>query len=535
MGSVKLHMWRMALLTLACSCLAQVAPPEGRVEGRVVNQAGSPLGNATLALMGNNRTPAGSPPPMYSTTSNANGDFAFPAVEPNNYRLFVQCTGYLDYYFIWPDGKVVIPVAAGEQKTVEVKLTPQSVISGRVTDADGEPLPGAAVVVFRVNLANGTRQLNPLPPVPAGTDGTFSIGKLSEGRYYVAASAANYATTYFPTSLDVATAAHIEIAAGAEVHNTDIRMRRAAVFRIHGKIINESGATVLTARVSMHAAGVDNPIFGTTRVQVVDGTFALDGLSSGVYILQAKAGQTGELQSHQTVTVADRDIDDAVMTLVPALDIPLSVRIEDVDPQQTQKIRSALGRFTLTATDGLNENAMAMAKEDGTWLFRSIGLGTYRMGLGGPEGTYVKSIRFGNQDITQGLLDTTYGGGALEMVLAPRGAEVTGVVTDANGQPLAGLTVTLWTPGLPAPGTIDQAVSTRTDAMGGFRFARLRPGEYRVAAWERIEPGMANISEFHVSFDSSATTVKVSEGSHQTVQPVLVSREKIEATAAKLP
>jgi hypothetical protein len=70
--------------------------------------------------------------------------------------------------------------------------------------------------------------------------------------------------------------------------------------------------------------------------------------------------------------------------------------------------------------------------------------------------------------------------------------------------------------------------------MGHFRFGNLRPGEYRIAAWERIEAGMGNISEFHARFDESATIVKLSEDSHEVVQPVLISREKVEAEAVKL-
>jgi len=70
--------------------------------------------------------------------------------------------------------------------------------------------------------------------------------------------------------------------------------------------------------------------------------------------------------------------------------------------------------------------------------------------------------------------------------------------------------------------------------MGHFRFGNLRPGEYRIAAWERIEAGMGNITEFHVRFDDTATAIRLSEDSHQTVQPVLIGREKVEMEAATL-
>ncbi len=391
----------------------------------MVNQAGDPLSNATIALVGNNRTPAAPLPPSYTTTSNAAGGFVFEDVEPNTYRLFARHTGYLEFVFTQPDGKVVIPIARGDRKNLEVKMIRQSFISGRVTDADGEPFPGALVSVFRLIRANRTRQRTAFNPVPAGADGIFSIGNLAAGRYYVAAASPpsltqigqsdargnngadeRYVTTYYPASLDVATAVSVEIVPGAEIGNVDIRMRKAGVFHIYGKIVDPSGATVPTALLGLHVPGVNDPIGGTRRVNVVDGTFAFNGLLPGVYILQAQSGQSRELQGHQTVTITDHDIDDAILILDPALEIPLSVRIVDADPQQAQKIRSSLGRFTLTTSDGLNDNAMAQPRGDGTWLFHSIGPGAYRMGLRGPEGTYVKSIRFGNQDITTNFLDT---------------------------------------------------------------------------------------------------------------------------------
>ncbi|MGZ4789793.1 MAG: carboxypeptidase regulatory-like domain-containing protein [Terriglobales bacterium] len=515
----------------------------------MINQAGKPLSSATVAMLGNNRTPTAPLPPAYSTTSDANGAFSFPDVEPNTYRLFAQRTGYLEFVFANPDGTVVIPMAQGDRKSIEVKMTPQSFISGRITDADGEPFPGAMVTVFRVNRMNGTRQ-RASNPVPAGADGSFSIGNLMAGRYYLAAASPpsmtqtnqrevrgnnggdeRYVTTYYPDAVDASAASPIEVAPGAELRSIDIRLRKARVFHLYGKVVNAAGASLPSAMLTLRDPSVSDPL-NANRISVVEGNFAINGLLPGAYSLQAQSGPTRELQGHLVVTITDRDIDDAIVTLTPALEIPLSVRIDDADPQQSQKLRRAL-RFTLTATDGTNDNAMAQTKADG-WLFRTIGLGTYRMGLDVPDGTYVKSIRFGNQDITTGLLDTTSGGGALEMVLSPHAAEVTGIVQDANGQPLSGVIVTLWMPGLQPFGTLDQARSTGTDAMGHFRFGNLRPGEYRIAAWEKIEQGLGNVAEFHVKFDNKATVVRLAEDSRETVQPVLIHREEIETEAAKL-
>jgi protocatechuate 3,4-dioxygenase beta subunit len=548
-------MWRAAFLTFTLfgNCFGQAAPPKGRVEGRVINQAGQPLANATVALVGNNRTAEAPLPPAYTSTSDATGDFSFEDIEPNTYRLFAQRSGYLEFVYTLPDGRVVIPVAEGERRNIEVKMTAPSFLSGRVTDENGEPFPDARVTVYHVNRVNGKRQLTAFSPVPAGRDGGFSTGNLRAGRYYLAASNppsltltnqrevrgsksgdARYVTTYYPSALDTSSATLIDLPVGTDRRNLDIRLRKARVFHIYGRIVNMSGAPVANATVNLLYPEIGDPAGNAHRIYGIEGAFQVNGLLPGTYAFQGWSGASRELQGHQIATITDRDIENLVLTLVPGLDIPLSVRIEGADdPQKAQAIRNSLGRFTLTASDGVNSNAMAQAKDDG-WIFHNIGPGTYRMGLGGPDGTYVKSIRFGNQDVTRSELDTTSGSGALEMVLSTHAAEVTGAVLVSNGQPLSGVTVTLWMPGLPPPGTLDPARSTVTDAKGRFQFGNLRPGEYRMAAWERIEPGMGNLSEFHVKFDGMATIVKLGEDSRETLQPVLISREKVEVEAAKL-
>jgi hypothetical protein len=182
----------------------------------------------------------------------------------------------------------------------------------------------------------------------------------------------------------------------------------------------------------------------------------------------------------------------------------------------------------------MNDNAMISRKPDGAWSFTDIGPGTYRMGIGAPEGAYIHSIRYGDIDVTHKLLDTGSSAAPLKIVFSPHAAEIKGTVRDKDGTVLAGIRVMLWIPGSVPAGTLDPVRNAQTDVKGEFRFANLPPGEYRLAAWEKTEAGIPNEPEFHMRFDARATVVKLAADARETIQPVRISAETIEAEVARL-
>jgi uncharacterized surface anchored protein len=74
-----------------------------------------------------------------------------------------------------------------------------------------------------------------------------------------------------------------------------------------------------------------------------------------------------------------------------------------------------------------------------------------------------------------------------------------------------------------------------TDQNGDFRVTGLAPGDYFIAAWEELEQGLSDDTDFLNRFTSQAVAVTLEEGAHQTAQPKLISREAAAAEAAKLP
>jgi hypothetical protein len=68
---------------------------------------------------------------------------------------------------------------------------------------------------------------------------------------------------------------------------------------------------------------------------------------------------------------------------------------------------------------------------------------------------------------------------------------------------------------------------------GAFRFQNLPTGDYRIAAWEQIEPGIADIPGFRKAFESQAASVKLDKRDHATIEVKFVKRESVELETAK--
>jgi hypothetical protein len=261
----------------------------------------------------------------------------------------------------------------------------------------------------------------------------------------------------------------------------------------------------------------------------------------------APANLTGRVE----VTVADANIDGLVLTLGPGVEITGTVKLEDGDIATLLKPAQNLSgggrggnmvvappvRVILSETEGISfTTPNAQVKDDGTFQFNAVGTSRYALNtLSFPQGTYLKSARFGGQDVTHAPIDTTSGtGGTLDLVLSSKAAEVAGSVQNDKGETQAGVIVTLW-PKTPDASPTGGTRLAYTDQSGGFQIKSLAPGEYYVAAWEELEPGLGQSADFLSHFTSEASAIKLAEGGHETRDLKLVPSDKIAVEIAKLP
>ncbi len=102
---------------------------------------------------------------------------------------------------------------------------------------------------------------------------------------------------------------------------------------------------------------------------------------------------------------------------------------------------------------------------------------------------------------------------ALDIILSHTAGEVTGSVLDDEGKPLPFSTVAL----ISADGS-SPPVKQAADENGSFRFLAIRPGAYKLFAWEEADDAVWQDPEFRKPYEDRAMKVTVGPGETKNAQ-----------------
>ncbi len=548
--------------------LAQAAPQQNepkpaRLTGTVTSPTGDPIPNTVIRLQLISQGPGGTGKSLIATT-NDNGSFTLDPVEPASYLLGAQHPGYLTARY-----GARSPLAPGQNLTIRagqtlqdlhIELTPQAVITGRITDQNGDPLQKASVYALRRGWSQGVRALTLTAPAATTNDlGEYRIPNLLPGPYYLAATdrtavplgfqqdapkEANI-ITYFPNATSSDGVAPLNVSPGAELQAIDIRLRRTRVFSVTGKAVEAAtgapAGNVFVAAISPDEASLP-PTFPRNRAQTqpADGSFALRNLTPGHYVLQTQrvslnGNPTSKLTGRMEITIDDADITDLVFPVGPGATITGTVRVEKGEWKQFASSTPPPAVLVEPVQSG--RVALAPISDQGSFTLEDVEPSVFSVGLRNfPAGVYLKSARFDGQDVTRSTIDLTSAtGGVLDVVLATDAATMTGTVHNDDGDPMAGVMVALWSEAPDARS--DHGVHiTVTDQSGAFRIpASLAPGKYRVAAFEQAENGLLQNRDFLARFPSATKSLELAPGAQQNEDVKLIPLEEIEREEAKLP
>jgi hypothetical protein len=194
MKSAIVYCWLAIFVTAPFMQGAQVpqqqnAPSKASIQGIVTRAgAGQPLKGVRISFrrldgsqnpLGDVRTPV---------TTDAAGRFLVTGVDPGQYRISAERDGYIrqEYGQRTTTGSgTVISVAAGQRLELQFQMLPAGVISGRVSDEQGEPAARGEVHAWAFQYADGKRSLSQVANAQTNDIGEYRLFWLPPGEYLI--------------------------------------------------------------------------------------------------------------------------------------------------------------------------------------------------------------------------------------------------------------------------------------------------------------------------------------------------------------
>jgi hypothetical protein len=254
------------------------------------------------------------------------------------------------------------------------------------------------------------------------------------------------------------------------------------------------------------------------------GDFVIGNVAPGSYTLTATMNQDGKTTSARTqLDVGGSPIQGIALQLTPGAEIAGRIKIEGAQTDaKTPNLHVYLQTRSLMMYGPGAQGGLV--KEDNSFILTNVQPEVYDIRvMGMPDGGYVRSIRFGDDDLTESSLDLTGGvpAGELSLVIAMAAGQLTGPVQNEKSEPATSGIVVLVPEGKRRE--VERFYQqTSTDQYGNYTLKNVAPGEYRLFAFDTIEYGSYQDPEWLKPFESKGERISVKENDKQTVQLKLV-------------
>ena len=541
---MKMIMALMAALFAQLSPVPSATDERATIEGIVVNSDGRPVVGAEVSAAWEPMPARFQVSDVPRASTGPDGKFVI-ALRPGTYRVSAHADGYVRQEFgatlSGLDGSrkgTVLSVKSGEKiRDVTVRLSPDSILAGRVTSTDGQPLLRMEVIALKRQFTvAGVSQMTGVGRTETNDRGEYRIAGLGPGKYYVRAASLPasrlraeqfrqaarelgpqaeptpgfYAPVFYPRAELVSDATTVEIKTGVEVRNIDFVLLKHRAYSIRGRVVDgatgglPTRAPLISAQPAYYEYLPGSGSFADSYRP--DGTFLLTDVAPGIYWIKAQispaltpeqraalttlGGDTSQLplpaRGIALVRIVDADVENVELTIVHNLEVSGRLTVADERFDLARNYRNI--KLQLRPVDGLGNGGpseMSMT-EDGQFVYRRLLPMEHRLTVSAlPTGLYVKEARMGAVDaLGESLMLTKPVQESFEIVLA-RGAEVSGTVVDESSRLRAGQQVVL----IPdeSRNRPDLYRTAMTDTSGQFVFQGVAPGNFRIYAWQNIE------------------------------------------------
>jgi protocatechuate 3,4-dioxygenase beta subunit len=521
------------------------------IGGLVVKAStGEPIRKAEVSLQRTDDPRSG-----YSTHTDASGHFAIYRIEPGRYSLRVQRTGYVEQAYgetsPTSSGAVLTLAPGREVKDLLFRLVPWAVISGRITDENGEPLPDVSVQLMRHVTNEGKRTLQGMMGAVTNDLGEYRIYGLTKGRYFVRASiqerwhpfrtdsntddgtssdATGYAPVYYPGTPDEGRAASIDVEAGQEISAVDFTLIPIRTFRVRGHVFDATlGQPAKDCFVMLiHRDTGTSGFYEEGQTMCQKGRFEFTNVPPGPYYAAARTYGQGKTRTARVpLEIGETNVYDVAITFIRGMDFTGRILVEGHESLDFSEVYVWLAEEEQYSVGGVG----AEIKSDGTLTFENVPEGHYEIRVGGrpriPPDFYTKDALVSGESVLDKGLTIAAGSsrGPLELVLSSAGARVDGTVTDESDLPAAGAIVAL-VPDEARRKQFRLYKDVTTDQYGKFILRGIAPGKYKLFSWKDVENNAWEDPDFLKPFENQGAEITAEDNGHITIQLKTIQTEK---------
>jgi hypothetical protein len=437
------------------------------------------------------------PPPRYETMTDDSGQFEIRGLPAGRFRLAASVprerAQLVPRWVRGPfEGGRDIELTEGQvMEKVVLTVERAGVIVGRVVNEFGEPVPYARVIALQ--RRPGSSQPAAMG-APRETDdlGRFRLFALAPGEHYIKVEPSferppeeagdtplQHLETYYPGVDSIGEAQAVHVAAGQEVGEIEVPLRRGRTFRVSGIVLDSRGAPAAGAEVMYFA---DNR--GSGESANADGSFTLSRLPAGEYTFQASTArfpQSDEPEQSSPLTMrVDSDIDGLTLTMRRSVKVTGRIVVEGEPPIRPGGIH--VMAMPPQRRRFMGFPAAAISREDGTFSIETFDNVLIRPQLEPPWN--VKAVRFKGADVTDVFTDFSEGPDSphVDVIVSNRGGTIAGHLENAGVEAERAMVVVFaedtgkWFGG---------ASTTRLTIVaedGSFEVPGLRPERYLAAA-----------------------------------------------------
>jgi hypothetical protein len=527
------------VLSLLTQTQAQdaVSPPNtATLAGAVVKEPGSqPLKKVLLHLVAEDQKQGGN----YTADTDSEGHFRIEKIQPGRYRLLLEKTGFhqINLRGHQAEGSILSVQPRQDVNDLLFQMLPAAVITGKVVDEDGEPLPGYGVSLLRKRPGKsrepelvGNERTNDL--------GEYRFGELFPGQYLVAVIPLpdtrnfehlakepdgtstkpdlNYLVTYYPGTTDSAQAAAISLRAGDEMP-VNFTMVPGRTYRVRGIVTGVPANQ--KPMVQIISSGVNNAMNGAEVAP--DGQFEVRGIAPGSYSIMVYAGSEGQiLSARQSVTIVSADVEGVKIVPTRPFTVSGHLRVEGRQTKDLTQFRASLRSTTDPEDHGIfispDSGGNAQVDRFGNFQWTNVTPGNYvaSVYLDQSSDSFLKSVTVGNSNADTGFSVT--GPTTIELLIGSKAGMLEGAVLD-HDKSASNATV------VAVPEEKYRKLHERygvgsADQNGRFTIRGLAPGSYTVFSWQDIDEELYYDPAFLKSQESNGTALKVEEGSRQKIE-----------------